>query len=113
MCSARGEGAAAAQLTSQAGRAPEAQGPARDRPGVSTGRHSCRRRPRSRKAARAMSPSAALGSTAGHVTAQTGRRSLSDCHPEPKGLALKIDVGGASRASAKRCPALKGTHPRA
>lgn len=113
MCSARGEGAAAAQLTSQAGRAPEAQGPARDRPGVSTGRHSYRRQPRSRKAARAMSPSAALGSTAGHVTAQTGRRSLSDCHPEPKGPALKIDVGGASRASAKRCPALRGTHPRA
>lgn len=113
MCSARGEGAAAAQLTSQAGRAPEAQGPARDRLGVSTGRHSYRRRPRSRKAARAMSPSAALGSTAGHVTAQTGRRSLSDCHPEPKGPALKIDVDGASRASAKRCPALRGTHPRA
>lgn len=113
MCSARGEGPAAAQLTLQAGRAPEAQGPARDRPGVSTGRHSYRRRPRSRKAARAMSPSAALGSTARHVTAQTGRRSLSDCHPEPKGPALKIDVGGASRASAKRCPALRGTHPRA
>lgn len=46
-----------------------------------------------------MPPSAPLGSSAGDVAVQGGRRSLLDGHPEPKGPALKTDVGGASRAS--------------
>lgn len=94
------------------GRAPEAHAPACDKPGVSTSWHSYRRLPRSFKAAQVMSPSAPLGSNVGDVTAQRGHRSLLDCHPEPKGPARSVNVGGASWASAKHSPALRGRHPR-